>query len=77
MCLAIPAKIVSLKNDIADVDFGRGVSREVNIMLVEAKVGDYVLIHAGYAIEVLNKKDAEETLFLWEQILEKEDDFEK
>jgi len=51
MCLAIPAKVVSIKNDKAEVDFGEGVLREVNVTLVKAKIGDYVLVHAGYAIQ--------------------------
>ena len=70
MCLAIPARILKIKNGIAEVDFGRGVSRELNIMLVNAKVGDYVLVHAGYAIQVIDEKKAKETLRLWSKILE-------
>ena len=54
----------------AKVDFGQGVLREVNLSLVEAKVGDYVLVHAGYAIQVLEEKEALETLSLWRDILE-------
>ena len=69
MCLAIPAKVVSRKEDKAEVDFGEGVLREVNVTLVEAKVGDYVLVHAGYAIQVLDEKEALETLRLWNEIL--------
>ena len=69
MCLAIPARILEIKENKAQVDFGGGVSREVNVMLVDAKVGDYVLVHAGYAIQVLDKKEAKETLKLWEEIL--------
>jgi len=69
MCLAIPAKIVSRKEDKAEVDFGEGVLREVNVTLVEAKVGDYVLVHAGYAIQVLDEEEALETLRLWNEIL--------
>lgn len=72
MCLAIPAKIASIKEDKAKVDFGEGVLREVDITLVDAKVGDYVLVHAGYAIQVLDEKEAQETLDLWNQILETE-----
>jgi len=72
MCLAIPAKILKVKDGIAEVDFGRGVSREVNIMLVNVKVGDYVLVHAGYAIQVIDEKEAKETLRLWNKILEEE-----
>jgi hydrogenase expression/formation protein HypC len=69
MCLAIPAKIMSLDGAKAQVDFGQGVLREVNITLVQAKIGDYVLVHAGYAIQVLEEKDALETLSLWKEIL--------
>ncbi|MCS7120462.1 MAG: HypC/HybG/HupF family hydrogenase formation chaperone [Nitrososphaerota archaeon] len=69
MCLAIPAKVVSIKNHIAIVDFGGGVTKEANIMLVDTKVGDYVLVHAGYAIQVLDEKEAKETLRLWKEIL--------
>jgi hydrogenase expression/formation protein HypC len=72
MCLAIPAKIISLKKDVAQVDFGEGILRDVNITLVEAKVGDYVLVHAGYAIQVLDEKEALETLSLWNEILNTE-----
>jgi len=70
MCLAIPAKIVTLKDDKARVDFGEGVLREVNVTLVNSKVGDYVLVHAGYAIQVLDEKEALETLRLWNEVLE-------
>jgi hydrogenase expression/formation protein HypC len=70
LCLAIPARVLEVKGDIAMVDFGEGVAREVNVMLVEAEVGEYVLVHAGYAIEKLNQKAAEESLKTWQEILE-------
>ena len=54
----------------ASVDFGQGVLREVNVTLVEAKVGDYVLVHAGYAIQTIEEKEALETISLWNSILE-------
>jgi hydrogenase expression/formation protein HypC len=69
MCLAIPAKILTLEGTKAHVDFGQGVLREVNVSLVDAKVGMYVLIHAGYAIQVLEEKEALETLSLWNDVL--------
>ncbi len=53
MCLAIPGKIISKKGDWAKVDFN-GLLKEVNVSLVEAKKGDYVIVHAGFAIEVLD-----------------------
>jgi hydrogenase expression/formation protein HypC len=69
MCLAIPALVKSVKGDKAQVDFGESVLREVNVALVDAKVGDYVLVHAGYAIQKLDKQDALETLSLWNEVL--------
>ncbi len=69
MCLAIPAKVLEVKGDIAKVDFGQGVAREVNVMLVDTKVGEYVLVHAGYAIEKLDQKAAEESLRMWREVL--------
>jgi hydrogenase expression/formation protein HypC len=70
LCLAIPAKILEVKGNVAKVDFGQGVAREVNVMLVDAKVGEYVLVHAGYAIEKMDQKAAEESLETWRQVLE-------
>lgn len=72
MCLAIPAKVLEVNGDVAKVDFGQGVAREVNVMLVDAKVGEYVLVHAGYAIEKLDQKTAQESLDTWKQILEQD-----
>ena len=69
MCLAIPARVIHLDGDKAQVDFGEGVLRDINITLVETKVGGYVLVHAGYAIETVDEKDAMETLRLWSEIL--------
>ena len=72
MCLAVPAKVIEVNGDIAEVDFGGGIIRDVNVMLVDAKVGEYVLVHAGYAIQVIDRKAAEETLRMWEEILKYE-----
>lgn len=73
MCLAIPGKILEVNGDKANVDFN-GVKRDVIIALVkDAKVGKYVLVHAGYAIELLNEEEAQETLKLWKNIVEEED----
>ncbi len=69
MCLAVPAKVIEVNGDIAEVDFGGGIIRDVNVMLVDARVGQYVLVHAGYAIQVIDQKAAEETLQLWDEIL--------
>lgn len=72
MCLAIPAKILSIEGDRAKVDYGGNV-REINIALIESpKVGMYVIVHAGYAIQVLDAAEAEETLELFRQLLEQD-----
>jgi hydrogenase expression/formation protein HypC len=70
MCLAIPALIVSVEGNSANVDFGQNVLRSVNISLVNAKVGDYVIVHAGYAIQIVKEEEAKETLKLWKEVLE-------
>ncbi len=67
MCLAIPGKVINKKGNVAKVDFG-GIQREVRLDLVDAKVNEYVIVHAGYAIEKLNEKDAKETLRFFEEI---------
>ena len=65
MCLAIPMKIASLNEDrTATVDV-LGVTREISLDLTpQAQVGDYVLVHAGFAIEVVDEQYAQETLDL-------------
>ena len=68
MCLAIPVKIVSVDGDEAETEIG-GVRRRVSIVFTpEAKLGDYVLLHTGYAIGVVDEAEAEETLKLLEEI---------
>ena len=61
MCLAIPGKIKSVdkKNNTAVVDFD-GIQREINVSLVDVKKNDFVIVHAGFAIEKLTSKDAKE-----------------
>jgi hydrogenase expression/formation protein HypC len=68
MCLAIPALIKSIENKEAEAEIG-GISRKISLWLTpEAKVGDYVLVHTGYAINILDQKEAEETLKLLQEI---------
>ncbi len=73
MCLAIPGKVVSVDGNIAVIDFG-GVKRETNISLVEVRPGDYVIVHAGFAIQAVDELDALETIKLWEELLASQDE---
>jgi hydrogenase expression/formation protein HypC len=69
MCLAVPVKVVSIEGDEAETEIG-GVRRRVSIALTpEVKAGDYVLLHTGYAIGVVDEVEAKETLKLFEEII--------
>ncbi len=67
MCLAVPGIIKKIDGDFADVDFG-GVRKKINVSLVEASQGEYILAHAGFAIEIMDKTNAEETIALLLQL---------
>jgi hydrogenase expression/formation protein HypC len=69
MCLAIPALIVEKEGGRAKANIG-GVVREISLEIVDrpADIGDYVLVHAGFAIHKLDKEDAEETLKLMREV---------
>jgi len=64
MCLAIPSKITKIENNMATIDV-EGIRREASLLLLEgAQVGDYVIVHAGFAIQKLDEAAAQETLDL-------------
>lgn len=68
MCLAIPGKVLKIEGQIATVDFG-GARREVRLDLLKGvRNGDYVLVHIGYAIQVLDESSAREILSTWEEV---------
>ncbi len=68
MCLGIPMKVIKINDGLGIVELG-GVRREISLQLVEdIKIGDYVIIHAGFAIQKLNEEEAEETLSLLREI---------
>ena len=68
MCLAIPALVKSISGQQAEVDI-EGITRDISLQLTpEAKVGDYVLLHTGYAIGIIDPAEAEETLKLLRQL---------
>jgi hydrogenase expression/formation protein HypC len=73
VCLAIPALIKSIKGKEAEIEIG-GISRRISLWLTpEAKVGDYVLVHTGYAISIVDQDEAEETLEIFREIAEIEE----
>ncbi len=68
MCLAIPLRVKSIQGDMAvgEVD---GIEREVSLMMTpDAKVGDYVIVHAGFAIQILDQQEAKENLKILRQM---------
>ncbi|MFC1937771.1 HypC/HybG/HupF family hydrogenase formation chaperone [Chloroflexota bacterium] len=68
MCVAVPALIKSIKDTEAEAEMG-GVTRRISLRLTpEAGVGDYVLVHTGYAINIVDQEEAEETLRLFSEI---------
>ena len=67
MCVAYPGKVISVDGRTAEVDFGGNVV-SVKIGLVDVKTGDYVLAHAGMAIEAMSEEKARGILEVWEQI---------
>ncbi|MDR1549715.1 MAG: HypC/HybG/HupF family hydrogenase formation chaperone [Hungatella sp.] len=69
MCVAVPGKIIQIKGDYAKVNIMDNIT-DANIKLVDAKIGDYVLIHAGCVIDVLKEDVAEEILTIFSQLQE-------
>ncbi|HEY56714.1 MAG TPA: HypC/HybG/HupF family hydrogenase formation chaperone [Dehalococcoidia bacterium] len=68
MCLAIPVLIKSIEDSEAEVEIG-GIARRISLELTpEARVGDYAIVHTGYAINILDQEEARETLRLFEEI---------
>jgi hydrogenase expression/formation protein HypC len=76
MCIAAPAQILEIKDNVATVDFG-GVRQQAKLDLVgDLEIGRYVLVHSGYAIEVLSDREAKESLEAWDELLKALDDEE-
>ena len=72
MCLAVPAKIIKIKKNISEIE-SMGVIKEVDITLVpDAKIGDYVIVHAGFAIQIIDKKEASITEGYWKEYLKEQ-----
>ena len=71
MCLAVPGRVLEIDDTQAKVDFGHGTVREVDISLVDVAVGQHVLVHTGYAIQIMDEGEARASLDLWKDILER------
>ena len=70
MCLGIPARVIRIDKEMAEVDVG-GVRRKISVQLLrDIRIGEYVLLHAGFAIQKIDEKKAQETLKLVEEINE-------
>lgn len=71
MCLAVPSRIVEINNLLATVDV-YGARKKISLLLLpeEAKIGDYVLVHAGFAIQKIDEEAAKDTLNLLKEIAE-------
>ncbi len=68
MCLAIPMKLIKIEGNKGIVALS-GVKKEISLdLLKEVEIGDYLIIHAGFAIEKLNEEEAKKTLAIWEEI---------
>lgn len=78
MCLAVPSKIIEIEGSMATVDV-MGLRKQISIVLLpeEPKVGDYVLVHAGFAINKMEPEEAKEALKLYEKILKEMEEQEK
>ena len=68
LCLAVPAKVIDIQDKLARVEIS-GVQRDASLMLLpEAKIGDFVLVHAGFAMQIVDEKEAEETTALLKEL---------
>ena len=68
MCLSIPARIVSIDGNMAEVNAGGTIFKAGLHLIENAKVGDYILLHAGFAIQIISGKEAAETLKIFEEM---------
>jgi hydrogenase expression/formation protein HypC len=74
LCLAVPARVLKVDGDHAEVEIG-GIKREASIALLSGEgvaVGDYILIHTGYAISKVSKEEAAEILATWREVMKAE-----
>jgi len=73
MCLAIPGKILEINENSALVDFD-GIKQNVIIALIQnPEIGKYVVVHAGYAIEMMNEEEAKIAIEQWKELADEQD----
>ena len=72
MCLAVPALVLSIDGDFAQVDFGDAKKKVCVTLLPGLEVGEYVIVHTGYAIEKMKAEEAKKTLALFEEMAQME-----
>jgi hydrogenase expression/formation protein HypC len=71
MCLTFPGKVVAINGEFASVDYGQdGIRKNINVSLVKASLGNYVLVQSGFAVKLLSNDEAMEALNLWKMIRE-------
>ena len=68
MCLSVPAKVISIEGDMAKVAIGETICNASLQIVDNIQVGDYILLHTGFALQKLSKEDAEETFRLFEEL---------
>jgi hydrogenase expression/formation protein HypC len=74
MCLAVPARITKIEGAMAEAELG-GITRQVSVLFTpDVKIGDYVVMHAGYAINILDQQEAEATFRLLEEVMSSDED---
>lgn len=70
MCVALPVKIVEIHGNLATVDIGDSQTSIVDVSIVDANLGDYLIVNTGYAIRIVDREEAQETIRIWEQLKE-------
>ena len=70
MCVAVPLEVVEIKGNLAKVSIGNTVKEVYLDLMDDVKLGDFVLVHAGFAIEKMNKDEAEKTLSLFKELVD-------
>ncbi len=75
MCLAVPAQLISINESIGTIEL-TGATRDCSLLLVpEAKVGDWLLVHAGFAVQIVDEEEAQATLEAFRELEELEEDY--